>query len=437
MEKDHTRRYVLASFWAVVLLLGLPLWHYTTLTPRSQLPLEEMVRPVCPTMQDHAIEIYSANYTLLKDLSPPFPVRWVQTPTMESYEVRLHSGEQGYEVSHRTLTVSIPQTDVSFVCTVLEELFAPERDRIEHLLDGRGSDQRAEMRGVVGYSTRYELVFSLLNGDAQVQSWDIEDAFSMLHPLLSKLDGISKFSVDSQVQLLSHLAVAPQWTSEGHYTLSREQLASFVNSAEWNLASLEATPTLHFIVYVPSDSPLLINSPHNAFLIPQWGGVHILNTNTTHLSAEELSLSFKIFASYLLDLLGATHTASLMLRIDGLQRQRCVETMLLASNTLAALARVVQRIPQIPIPAAVAESTHMALRALEHACAALQESKFSSALAHARLAREHSERAFFDKAMVAQVYFPDEHKAAVYLPLLGPVAMPLVLALYREIRSRL
>lgn len=37
--------------------------------------------------------------------------------------------------------------------------------------------------------------------------------------------------------------------------------------------------------------------------------------------------------------------------------------------------------------------------------------------------------------MVGQVYFPDEHKVAVYLPLLGPVAVPLVMAALKEVKK--
>jgi phosphatidylinositol glycan class S len=36
--------------------------------------------------------------------------------------------------------------------------------------------------------------------------------------------------------------------------------------------------------------------------------------------------------------------------------------------------------------------------------------------------------------MVGQVYFPDEHKVAVYLPLLGPVGVPLVVSLLKELK---
>ena len=48
---------------------------------------------------------------------------------------------------------------------------------------------------------------------------------------------------------------------------------------------------------------------------------------------------------------------------------------------------------------------------------------------------KEAEKAFFDKRMVGQVYFPDEHRVAVLLPLLGPVGVPLVMAVGKEVRA--
>lgn len=57
------------------------------------------------------------------------------------------------------------------------------------------------------------------------------------------------------------------------------------------------------------------------------------------------------------------------------------------------------------------------------------------ALYHARVAEQEAERAFFEKSMVGQLYFPDEHKIAVYLPLLGPIGVPLVMGLLNELKA--
>jgi len=51
------------------------------------------------------------------------------------------------------------------------------------------------------------------------------------------------------------------------------------------------------------------------------------------------------------------------------------------------------------------------------------------------LALEYAEKAFFDDKMVSMLYFPDEHKYAIYTPLFGPLALPLLMALLRELQG--
>jgi Phosphatidylinositol-glycan biosynthesis class S protein len=51
------------------------------------------------------------------------------------------------------------------------------------------------------------------------------------------------------------------------------------------------------------------------------------------------------------------------------------------------------------------------------------------------LALEYAEKAFFDDEMVSILYFPDEHKHGIYTPLFGPLALPLVMALLKELRG--
>jgi phosphatidylinositol glycan class S len=51
-----------------------------------------------------------------------------------------------------------------------------------------------------------------------------------------------------------------------------------------------------------------------------------------------------------------------------------------------------------------------------------------------RNALKYSSRAFFNPGMVGQLYFPAEHKYAIYM-LFVPASMPLVVTLLKELRS--
>ncbi|OJJ46893.1 hypothetical protein ASPZODRAFT_65435 [Penicilliopsis zonata CBS 506.65] len=351
----------------------------------------------------------------------------------------------------------------SFIAEELQKLFAEEKTTISHIISSSSSSPSPELAEDIGrrlrrtlkYADTYHLAFSLFTPGAEPSSWDIEGAVQeYLTPLLEAFSPISNFSVDTQVQI--HAAFAPTAPlptfdeTQAAWTLKKEDLSAFINAAEWPLSpSIGAGPTINFILYVPSPSqaPLVIQGSHQAtsWIVPQWGGVVLLNPplalsdpsprNPKHLSRESLRPAFLTFSHQLLTLLGTPTTpASLPFRLQTLMRVRAATLLLSASSTMGSLARLTESLPSIPIPATVAASVSTTLAHLSSACSHLREGRFAAALAAARVAEGEAERSFFEKSMVGQVYFPDEHKIAVYLPLLGPIGVPLLVALIKEIK---
>lgn len=310
------------------------------------------------------------------------------------------------------------------------------------------------LRRSMRYAETYHLSFSLFTPGSQPSSWDVEAAVEeYLAPLLQAFTPISNFTVDTQVQVyatFSPTAPLPEYDdSQGAWTLKTEDLSAFINAAEWPLSpSIGAGPTINFILYVPapSQAPLVVKENRaTSWIIPQWGGVVLLNpplstdnenpSNPSHLPQESLRPAFMTFSHQLLTLLGAPATpASLPLRLQTLTRIRAASLLLSASSTMGSLARLTESLPSIPIPASVATSVSATLSHLSSACSLLHKGRFAAALASARVAETEAERSFFEKSMVGQVYFPDEHKVAVYLPLLGPVGVPLVVGLLKELK---
>jgi len=317
-----------------------------------------------------------------------------------------------------------------------------------------------KMSRIMRYSPTYHLTFSMFTASGSPTSWEVEQSIEdYLQPLLDALSGISNFTVDSQIQFYASLSpnVVPVWAPDkpvvaeepeeqqrqqqsqpGKWVLRKEDLSSFINSAEWPLVSITSYPTINFIVYIPSkeQTPLAIpESATNAFLLPQWGGVMVLNptkeSHTSHLSKEDLKPAMDVFAAQLLSLLGApAQPLSLPIRIDSLTRQRSAELLTSASSSLGSLYSLTKALPSISIPTSVLISVGSTLSSLTNACRELKKGRFGGpggALEEGRNAAYQAEKAFFEKSMVGQVYFPEEHKVAVYLPLLGPVGVPLVM----------
>ncbi|KAE8311450.1 phosphatidylinositol-glycan biosynthesis class S protein-domain-containing protein [Aspergillus transmontanensis] len=308
------------------------------------------------------------------------------------------------------------------------------------------------LRRSMKYAETYHLAFSLFTPGSEPSSWDVKTTVEeYISPLLQAFAPISNFTVDTQVQLYATSApTAPLPVydeTQAAWMLKKEDLSAFINAAEWPLSpSIGSGPTINFILYVPapSQSPMVVEeSSATSWIIPQWGGVFLLNplstadhsSNPPHLSQEALRPAFLTFSHQLLTLLGAPATpASLPFRLQTLIRIRAATLLLSASSTMGSLARLTESLPSIPIPANVATSVSTTLSHLASTCEHLREGRFQAALADARVAETEAERSFFEKSMVGQVYFPDEHKVAVYLPLLGPIGVPLIVGLLKEVK---
>jgi phosphatidylinositol glycan class S len=355
---------------------------------------------------------------------------------------------------------------IGFMAQQIHELFAEELAQLAHLLytapgtdtnklPPLSHDKLAELERqstrALKYAPTYHLTFSLFSPTYTPSTWDIEAALrKYLNPLLESFSAISNFTVDTQVQLYATFSPSisqPEFDDNlKAWTLRKEDLSGFVNAAEWPLSpSIGEGPTINFVLYVPdqNQSPLIIKeNTGNSWLVPQWGGVHILNfdaeTVPKSLTMDALAPAMHTFSNQLISLFGLPQApASLPLRISTLQRIRAASLIISTSSTLGALAQVYQKLPSIPVPDNVAQSVTLTITHLQQACDSLRQGRFQAALEKARVAQVEAEKAFFERSMVGQVYFPDEHKVAVYLPLLGPVAVPLIMAALKELKAAL
>ncbi|GAM89358.1 hypothetical protein ANO11243_073950 [Dothideomycetidae sp. 11243] len=497
-----SRRYILFALWSTVVFLGLPVWIWTTTVHRATLPIDSMktwaegqacqlefplhvaidsdslrpqdithvVRLVQQTLDDHHVSslhhlrIATRNQT---DDTPAVTVRLQSSPNQKDHVAALQRYEPILEIHHPPFA-SAPHSSLlspiaSFIASELRQLFREEQSMLLHLLANAGRavpnaprypdltatlDQRS-MR-TFKYAPTYHLTFSLFSGQASPSAWEIKATIDdYLRPLVNSFSTISSFTIDTQVQLYASLPPSMQGPtfdeSKKQWILARSDLSGFINAAEWPLSpSIGAGPTINFVLYVPSETqtPLLLEETGgNSWLIPQWGGVQILNPTSEQikrsaLTKEDLRPIMATFADQLVTLLGLPKSpASIPMQLGSLTRERTAALILSASSTLGALSRLTLKLTSIAIPDSVATSVDKTLYHLEQACNGLRDARYDQALNHARTAETEAEQAFFEPSMVGQVYFPDEHKVAVYVPLLGPMAVPLVMTLLKEFKN--
>lgn len=285
------------------------------------------------------------------------------------------------------------------------------------------------------YSSTYHVVFNLLAQDGTPVAWEIERAVAQMQPVFNALRHYTKFEVSTLIQYYSKLTHSPQWDeARKANVLLQDSLSTFINFGDWNLINHERTPVINFVIYFADlnyrNVPLLVEGTEkNVFSIPQWGAVHIYNPQMPllagarlKLSDRELNLILDSFASQLFELLGVPSApVSPLMRIDAFQRVSTYKQLKRSLENLAALVKLSNLLLGISIPEATKNYVLDSLAHYDAAVEKLRSSEFGLALESSGRALQSSDKAFFEKEMVQQAHFPNEHKLAVFLPLLAPI----------------
>ncbi|XP_012871745.1 PREDICTED: GPI transamidase component PIG-S [Dipodomys ordii] len=316
----------------------------------------------------------------------------------------------------------------------------------DHLPENKwSSDNRRPLKSSLGY----EITFSLLNPDPKSHDvhWDIEGAVQRyVQPFLNALSVVGNFSVDSQVYHCDQVGKTQEKFSKS-----------------WKPGSSAASlyPVLNFLLYVPElvHSPLYIQNkngvpmPTNAFHSPRWGGIMVYNVDPQTYNASELPVRvevdmvqvMEVFLAQLRLLFGIAQpkvppkcllsefkSEGLMTwELDRLLWARSVENLATATTTLTSLAQLLGKISNIVIKDDVASEVYKAVAAVQKAAEELASGHLSSAFVASQEAVTSSERAFFDPSLLHLLYFPDDQKFAIYIPLFLPMAVPILLSLVK------
>ncbi|KAH9998588.1 phosphatidylinositol-glycan biosynthesis class S protein-domain-containing protein [Russula vinacea] len=477
-EQPRTRVWILTSYLLLV-VLAVPLWWSTTSIERLSLPIsrvdsvgnKELHFPISVavdiatsgTPSDELVEKLRMRFESRRQDIPELyghlgfsvnPFRGSAPP--DAYSVSLTEDAQFPTIKRRHL--SVPTHHVNQAPDLLLSLLTPY---------GTASPPGTFRHLVAKYAPRYRLAFTLLNEDAAagraVVGWDVADMISRwISPVLKQTSELHNFTVESQIKFYAPLAFEPRVLSHGEdvtYGLSQDNLKVFVNSAEWTLASgVSNDPVLHFVVFVPSIShtPLRIlddaSQPisSDAFILPQWGGIVVLNlpANTPsklRLTEAELDHVFSGFRAQLLRLIGVSELPPGVqstdpsrpltdFQLDTLYRQRTFENTGSSKETLQSIVKLVDQISNMPVGQDVRDDVLEALSALEVLFVGFWNVP-ALALQHSSRALTLASRAFFNPGMLALLYFPAEHKYAVYTPLFAPVTVPLLVTLLREVSA--
>ncbi|KAK4046991.1 GPI transamidase component [Microbotryomycetes sp. JL201] len=419
-DNSAERRVLVTCFWLVVIVLGVPYWWATTTIERLPLPVSRINRwhdrQPCYILKTVKLDVRASErdrdplsavaidpvFDELDRLAAAKCTKIERSPG--EYTVLVSRDENQSRINGRTAHLFAAQPAQSKIIDVAATLL----DLRDPALDHR----------VVNYAPTYKVVFSLLNensaGGGAVLDWPVE-------------------------QLLK------RWT---HYTYSERARAT----AHVSAAGVTLDPVLHFMLFVPSSRhrPMRFNTTAgaNAFITPQRGGVVLMNPpssrSANELQLEDFSASFALFRQQVRKILGVPSAPSEMpprlvpdqWQVEAMVRARLTESVKESVDTLTSIVKLVDDIPNMRVGRQVQKRVERAVDELDKVSHLVSNQSFlEQALVHASRSSTLASQAYFDPSMLALLYFPDEHKYAIYTPLFGPVAVPLIVVLIKGIKE--
>ncbi|XP_065371680.1 GPI transamidase component PIG-S isoform X2 [Calliphora vicina] len=340
--------------------------------------------------------------------------------------------------------------------------------RIKQILT---KDQRDALR-TEAPQAEYDVIVSVLNPrpDIMDAKWHVQMAVeTYLKPYLDQVSHISNYTLKTQWKYqLAFEADLRQIRDNSplsrHYALSESSLPHIITAIEKNLgAGITDKTSINLVVYItPCDiAPVYIynkqnqkaNLDHiNAFISPKWGGIIIANpsleTCKEYNEMPHEKVSFFVQTNDIMQIMlyqlqklldisvevttegvktvGVEQLAPRLWEYEAYLRRSAITHITTTTNTLQSLIKLLDNISYIVINDDVGKAINSAYELALKAKEALSNNELLKASELAQKSFLASEQAFFDASLLAQLYFPDEQKYAIYIPLFLPIMVPVI-----------
>jgi GPI-anchor transamidase subunit S len=321
-------------------------------------------------------------------------------------------------------------------------------------------------------SPEYDILISVLNPrpDIQTLNWNVKKATEVyLQPFLHEFSNLSDFTLKSQWKYQVELKYASKQIKDDsklgrHFALDYDALPHIITAIERKLGTAVANkPCIHLVIYAPpcSAAPVYIyknnqrvsNFSFDSFVSAKWGGIVIANPSTTlcAISSDEKLISVNLNSHDIMDFVLYELRKIFELEIempikdaavvslekitprlwekDMYLRNGAIHLIASATSTLQSLVKLLNGIENIVISDLVAAEIHKAYENIVKAKIFLESNDVDNTVKHARIAYIAAERAFNDPSLLELLYFPQEQKYAIYIPLYLPIMIPVIFSM--------
>ncbi|VEN50195.1 unnamed protein product [Callosobruchus maculatus] len=310
---------------------------------------------------------------------------------------------------------------------------------LDEILETATPDASNETFGLP-LSLEYDILITLVNPEPEHLNiiLDGEELTMYYQSFLNQISSVNQFVFKSQWLFYTDLSLTPIKVDD-HYVLTEKQLPHIITPLETKLWShLSARPTVNFLVYfAPCGKPVVIYNDQNeksqptAFVSPRWGGILVMNPDKSACESKTFKPNKNyIISTFVTQLINLFKIKSLKEGDIELFKVERIKKMIQSTHrTLKSLAQLLTEISRIVISDEVGQKISVAVDNVKLAEEYLRKGEIEESLEHSKIAFFTSEAAFSDASLLALLYFPEDQKYAVYIPLFLPIMIPVFMSL--------
>lgn len=446
------------------IIIGFPSWYLTTSVERASLPIDEMnlLNEKCLNGINYKIPVQISGYDIdINELQIKLDEKLLNSNAKISIINEINNNDTN------TYQLKIIPNDIENKLIVspnsdkLIELYVTNdnimiNDLISRVLIDSIFNLELNYHQIdnisklikLPFNKNYKISINFLHENNKIfpNKEILQKSINNFQNFINSLNTIANFTIEFQeLWHEKRIITENEYINENNFTVIKD-INRFVDYSNWGLdQDFDINPIINLNLYLPDGENLLIeNSQKNSFIISKWGSVIILNDDEVNsIDYNKMNEIFDIFAFQLLKLIGINSETdnfnndgkSLFFKIDEFIRIQTIKNINESLINFQNLNKLINQLKTIPIPLKSVEEINQSIIEIENTLNYLNNSQWYLAYKTSINAVELSNNAFFHKDMVQQAYFPEEHKMAVYSPLLGPFATIMIMAIVRGIKE--
>ncbi|KAL3315779.1 hypothetical protein Ciccas_005587 [Cichlidogyrus casuarinus] len=477
------RRHLLALFYLFfAVCVGVPVWYYTTSPIQYSLPLakiqtltsKKLVVNLPVKVIDQTGEIANLQPLdriihfdhLAFQLTPTFAL----TPSAEAYNLVVQDTDTiKIERHHNSISIVLPPEAIQ--SSIIEPLFTTilfDASSLDRLLK---TDQKSHKDKKLKASGEYEInlnVMESVKGNTLMHIGLVD----FLREWKSFLDNSLKiywphvnFTVSASV---THAVSMVELVRPGRdHSYSDSDVSNLVNELEGFIDTSQPAgrilPAVNIVLGLKTDNEsanIRFNSQSSA-IIEKWGGLMTLDDLGDKQQVIGTYLDSLKIVKVLLGIPSARHENKLLCAEKNLcyeiifdepsptskdsvfapkwQREsfllsQCLDAVGSVRLTLNSLTYIKENQPFLVIRKEIAEQVNLAVDQLIEALRLLEKGgNIPQAFVSAVQADSASYKAFFDPSLLDLLYFPEDQKFGIYIPLFAPLSLPILTAAFKAI----